>query len=173
MAGIRLVIEELRADVTRTRKDGSRGRLKIDDYGDPKEPEAAIKWLWKCLDRGVERGRALRPGVSGCRRRTVRRADGSPGKQRTYRMHWGSHKDIAAKALKKLASPHLPTSLKALERAVQRVHAGHRSAIEQLSKASPGDAEDESKTAVLEPDGDADAELDDETDERIDAAAQE
>jgi hypothetical protein len=63
-------------------------------------------------------------------------------------MHWGSHKDIAAKALKKFASPHLPTSLKALERAPQRVHAEHRSAIEQLSKASPGDAEGESKTAV-------------------------
>lgn len=37
VAGIRLVVEELRADVTRTRKDGSSGWLKI-DYGDPKDP---------------------------------------------------------------------------------------------------------------------------------------
>jgi len=43
--GVRLVIEELRSDVTRTRKDGSRGRLKF-DYGDP---QAAIRWLWKFI----------------------------------------------------------------------------------------------------------------------------
>jgi hypothetical protein len=35
VAGVRLVVEELRSDVTPTRKDGSRGRLKI-DYGDPR-----------------------------------------------------------------------------------------------------------------------------------------
>ncbi|HEX5924534.1 MAG TPA: hypothetical protein VFY45_11925 [Baekduia sp.] len=34
--GIRLVVDELRADVTRTRKDGTGGRLRI-DYGDPKQ----------------------------------------------------------------------------------------------------------------------------------------
>ena len=46
--GIRLVVEELRADVTKTRKDGSRGRLRI-DYGDPREPLQAIAWMWKFL----------------------------------------------------------------------------------------------------------------------------
>jgi len=34
VSGIRLVIDEFRTDVTKTRKDGSRGRLRI-DYGDP------------------------------------------------------------------------------------------------------------------------------------------
>src|SRR5215211_7108147 len=43
--GVRLVVEELRSDVTKTRKDGSRGRLKF-DYGDP---QAAIRWLWKFI----------------------------------------------------------------------------------------------------------------------------
>jgi hypothetical protein len=47
--GIRLVIEGFRADVTMTLKDGSRGKLRI-DYGDPKEPEKAIAWLWKFID---------------------------------------------------------------------------------------------------------------------------
>jgi hypothetical protein len=41
---------------------------------------------------------------------------------RTYRTQWGSHKDLAAKALRKLAGPHLPASLKQLERAVARAN---------------------------------------------------
>ena len=44
--GIRLVIDELRTDVTKTRKDGSRGRLRY-DYGEHRDPQAAIAWLWK------------------------------------------------------------------------------------------------------------------------------
>ena len=44
--GIRLVVDELRTDVTKTRKDGSRGRLRI-DYGDHRDPQLAIAWLWK------------------------------------------------------------------------------------------------------------------------------
>jgi hypothetical protein len=39
--GIRLVIEEFRTDVTKTRKDGSRGALRV-DYGDPRKPEKAV-----------------------------------------------------------------------------------------------------------------------------------
>ena len=60
--GVRLVVEELRADVTKTRKDGSRGRLRI-DYGDHRDPQAAIAWLWKFIDgaktAGELYGRAL------------------------------------------------------------------------------------------------------------------
>ncbi len=41
-----------------------------------------------------------------------------PASQRTYRQQWGSRNDLAAKALRKLAGPHLPASLKALEKAV-------------------------------------------------------
>jgi hypothetical protein len=48
MAGVRLVIDEFRTDVTKTRKDGSRGKLRI-DYGDAHEPEAPVKWLWKFI----------------------------------------------------------------------------------------------------------------------------
>jgi hypothetical protein len=46
--GIRLVIDELRTDVTKTRKDGSRSRLRY-DYGEHRDPQAAIAWLWKYL----------------------------------------------------------------------------------------------------------------------------
>ena len=47
--GVRLVVDELRSDVTKTRNDGSRGRLRI-DYGDRRDPQAAIAWLWKFID---------------------------------------------------------------------------------------------------------------------------
>jgi hypothetical protein len=43
---VRLAVDELRSDVTQTRKDGSRGRLRI-DYGDHRDPQAALAWLWK------------------------------------------------------------------------------------------------------------------------------
>jgi hypothetical protein len=40
------VVDELRTDVTKTRKDGSRGRMRI-DYGDHRDPQPAVAWLWK------------------------------------------------------------------------------------------------------------------------------
>ena len=56
------MVDDLRADVTRTRKDGSRGRLRV-DYGDARDPQAAVAWLWKFVDgaktAGELYGRAL------------------------------------------------------------------------------------------------------------------
>jgi hypothetical protein len=49
VSGIRLVIEQLRSDVTKTRQDGTPGALRI-DYGSPQTPEEPIAWLWKYLD---------------------------------------------------------------------------------------------------------------------------
>ena len=47
--GVRLVVDDLRSDVTKTRNDGSRGHLRI-DYGDPRDPQAAVAWLWMFID---------------------------------------------------------------------------------------------------------------------------
>ena len=62
VSGIRLVIEEFRADVTKTRKDGSKGALRI-DYGNGREPQEPVRWLWKYVDgaktAGELYGRAL------------------------------------------------------------------------------------------------------------------
>jgi hypothetical protein len=52
-----------------------------------------------------------------------------PASQRTHRQHWASHNDLAAKALKKLAGPHLPASLRELEKAVKRAHAEYDTAV--------------------------------------------
>jgi hypothetical protein len=48
-----------------------------------------------------------------------------PSSQPMPATRWSSHKDVAAKALKKLAGPHLPASLTKLEQAVTRAHAAY------------------------------------------------
>jgi hypothetical protein len=122
--GVRLTIAELRADVTKTRKDGSRGRLRI-DYGDARDPEAAIAWLWKFIDgaktAGELYGRAL--VVIAAEQYANRLV--VPSSQRTPSTRWSSHKDLAAKALAKLAGPHVPASLTKLERAVKRTQSAY------------------------------------------------
>jgi hypothetical protein len=122
--GIRLVIDELRTDVTKTRKDGSRGRLRI-DYGEHRDPHAALTWLWKFIDgaktAGELYGRAL--VVIAAEQHATRLI--VPGSQRMPATRWSSHKDIAAKALKKLAGPHVPATLTRLEQAVKRAHAAY------------------------------------------------
>ena len=127
------MIDELRTDVTKTRKDGSRGRLRI-DYGDYRDPQAALAWLWKFIDgaktAGELYGRAL--VVIAAEQHATRLVVASS--QRMPATRWSSHKDIAAKALRKLAGPHVPTSLAKLERAVKRAH----------------DAYDKAETAIRE-----------------------
>jgi hypothetical protein len=120
--GIRLVIDELRTDVTKTRKDGPRGRLRY-DYGEHRDPQAALAWLWKYIDgaktAGELYGRAL--VVIAAEQYASRLV--VPSSQRMPATRWSSHKDLAAKALKKLAGPHVPASLARLEQAVKRAHA--------------------------------------------------
>lgn len=43
-------------------------------------------------------------------------------------MRWPSHKDHAHKALAKLAGPHLPATLKQVEKAIAKAHAEHEKA---------------------------------------------
>jgi ParB/RepB/Spo0J family partition protein len=120
--GIRYVIGDFRHDVTKSRKDGSRGRLRI-DYGDPRGAETAqpaVAWLWRYVDgaktAGELYGRAL--VVIAAEHYATQLV--VPGGQRGWGERWGSHKDQAIKALEKLAGPHVPASLKAIERAVKK-----------------------------------------------------
>ena len=55
-----------------------------------------------------------------------------PQSQRSHPTRWSSHKDHAAKALKKLAGPHLPASLKELEKAIARAHREHDTAVQHV-----------------------------------------
>jgi hypothetical protein len=68
-----------------------------------------------------------------------------PASQRMPATRWSSRKDIAAKALSKLAGPHAPASLTKLEQAVKRAHAAYdkaeRSACEhQRAEAAAAEA---------------------------------
>ena len=54
-----------------------------------------------------------------------------PQSQRTPATRWSSHKDQAGKALAKLAGPHLPASLKELEKAIKRAHRDYDAAAQQ------------------------------------------
>jgi len=116
------VIDEFRTDVTKTRKDGSRGRLRI-DYGAAKQPDAAIKWLWKFVDGARDAAELYGRGLVVLAAEQYASRLVVPQSQRTPPSGWASHKDHAAKALKKLAGPHLPASLRQLETAVKRAHA--------------------------------------------------
>jgi hypothetical protein len=48
-----------------------------------------------------------------------------PSSQRVPATRWSSHKDAAAKALRKLAGPHVPASLTKLEQAVKRARTAY------------------------------------------------
>jgi ParB/RepB/Spo0J family partition protein len=126
--GVRLLVEELRTDVTKTRKDGSRGRLRY-DYGDHRDPQAAIAWLWKFIDGAKTAnelyGRAL--VVIAAEQHASRLVVN--GSQRTPATRWPSHKDHAAKALRKLCRPAIPATLTQLEKAVERANAEYEQAL--------------------------------------------
>jgi len=168
VSGIRLVIEEFRADVTKTRKDGSKGALRM-DYGNGREPQDPVRWLWKYVDgaktAGEIYGRAL--VVIAAEQYASRLV--VPQSQRTPAIRWSSHKDLAAKALAKLAGPHLPGSLRQLEAAVKRAHEERDRATQRArrsaQRATRAEAAADDTTAAAaqdaEPETDVDVEVDD------------
>jgi hypothetical protein len=114
----------MRTDVTKTRKEGTRGRLRY-EYGEHRDPQAALAWMWKFIDgaktAGELYGRAL--VVIAAEQYATRLV--VPSSQRMPATRWSSHKDLAAKALKKLAGAHVPATLARLEQAVKRAHAAY------------------------------------------------
>jgi ParB/RepB/Spo0J family partition protein len=133
--GVRLVIEEFRTDITKTRKDGSKGALRI-DYGDSRKPEKPTAWLWKFIDgartAGEFYGRAL--VVIAAEQYASRLV--LPSSQQHSPMRWPSHKDQARKALARLAGPHMPATLKQVEKAVAKAHSEHQKATSGRSTTS-------------------------------------
>jgi hypothetical protein len=81
--------------------------------------------------------------------------------QRMPATRWSSHKDIAAKALKKLAGPHVPASLSKLEQAVKRAHGAYDKAEtaareQQRATRPPVDGEADGRAVNDELDEDPD-----------------
>lgn len=104
--GMRLVVEELRADVTKTRKDGTRGRLRSTTAAraSPARQSLGCGNSWR---RG-DRRRAVRPGAGGDRRRAVRQPPRAARQPARSPQPVVLAQDMAAKALRKLAGPNLP-----------------------------------------------------------------
>ena len=116
------------------------------DYGEQRDPQAALAWLWKFVDgaktAGELYGRAL--VVIAAEQYATRLV--VPSSQRMPATRWSSHKDIAAKALKKLAGPHVPATLSGLERAIKRAHATYdkaETAAREQQRAERQRVEDE------------------------------
>jgi hypothetical protein len=67
-----------------------------------------------------------------------------PQSQQHSAMRWPSHRDHARKALAKLAGPHLPATLKQVEKAVAKAHSKHEKAASgrtTTSRAAGGNGE--------------------------------
>jgi hypothetical protein len=83
-----------------------------------------------------------------------------PASQRMPATRWSSHKDIAAKALRKLAGPHIPTSLTRLEQAVMRALAAYDKTLTQAREQQHAETRPVAPTAEEaidgEPNGDPD-----------------
>ena len=86
-----------------------------------------------------------------------------PQSQQHAPMRWSSHKDHARKALAKLAGPHVPATLKQVERAVVKAHAEHERATSHRASTSRA-AVGEIGESVMEPVAGADDVSDDELD---------
>jgi hypothetical protein len=69
-----------------------------------------------------------------------------PSGQQTPATRWSSHKDLADKALKKLAGPHVPASLSKLEQAVKRAHAAFDKAEVQIREQQRAERQPEPET---------------------------
>jgi hypothetical protein len=94
-------------------------------------PTPHSKWLWTFVDGAKTAnelyGRVLM--VIAAEQHAIRLV--VPSSQRMPATRWTSHKDIAAKALRKLAGPHIAASLTKLEQAVKRANTAYDKAETQ------------------------------------------
>jgi hypothetical protein len=173
MSGIRLVIDEFRADITKTRNDGSKGALRI-DYGTGREPQEPLRWLWKYIDGAKTAGELIGRALVVIAAEQYASRLVVPQSQRTHPARWCSHNNLAGKALTKLAAPHLPASLRQLEAAVKRAHEERERATERARTAArrasrAAAAADESAAAAAEEEA---TEAETEVDVSVDEAEQ-
>ncbi len=151
--GVRMIVEDFRSDVTKTKKDGTRGMLRI-DYGNPADSTATRRWLWKYLDAaktaGELYGRAL--VIIAAEKYALRLV--VPVSQQHLPIRWSARKDQAEKALAKLVGPHLPASYTQLERAIAHAKADRDKQIAALRQQAV------SARAVVGEDDSVDEDLD-------------
>jgi hypothetical protein len=87
-----------------------------------------------------------------------------PTSKRGYPIRWGSRSDHVAKALRKLAGPHLPATLRKLEQAVKRANSDYDKAVttpRTAAASQPPDSDDGDQAPEIEErdDGDGDSDV--------------
>jgi ParB/RepB/Spo0J family partition protein len=165
--GIRVVIDEFRTDVTKTRKDGSRGAVRI-DYGDPRKPEQPIAWIWKWLDSAKTAGDLYGRAIVVLAAEQYASRLVVPASQQHPAMPWSSHRDHARKALTKLAGPHIPATLKQLEKAVARAKTEHEQATRVATSRRGSSSAAVDETAIASDVDVTDEQVNDQTEEALD-----
>jgi hypothetical protein len=111
-----------------------------------------LKWLWKFLDGARSAGDLYGRAIMVIAAEQYASRLVVPQSQRSAPIRWSSHKDHASKALRKLAGPHLPASLRQLESAVKRADAEYARAERQAH-----DARRTADEASVDPGGSQDA----------------
>jgi hypothetical protein len=108
---------------------------------DPRKPEKAIAWIWKWLDSAKSAGDVYGRAIVVLAAEQYASRLVVPASQQHPPMRWSSHRDHASKALAKLAGPHIPASLKQLEKAIARAKAEHEHATRPVGgRPSSGSA---------------------------------
>ena len=155
MRGIRLVIEEFRADVTKTLKDGSRGKLRI-DYGDPKQPDRRSLGCGSSSTAPRPPASYMAAHSSSSPLSSTRAGWSFPQASSSAQSAGHRTRDHAAKALQKLAGPHLPATLTQLEKAIAKAGAELHEAQRKAAIESPDRTDACDSTARSCPDAGAD-----------------
>jgi ParB/RepB/Spo0J family partition protein len=147
--GVRLVIEEFRTDVTKTKKDNTRGALRM-DYGNPQDSTATREWMWKYLQAAKTAGELYGRALVIISAEHYATGLVVPASQQHPPLAWSSRKGYAQKALAKLAGPHLPATLKALEKSVAKAKRDHDKTLAAIAENQTAAA---AAAATAEPDG--------------------
>ncbi len=99
----------------------------------------------------------IRDGSTGARwwRSTAERYGASrsvlPAAQRQHPQHYGSHKDLAEKALAKLAGPHIPGPMKQLAKAIDAAHAALHKAEDATRNGRDGTVATDEPDPTVQP----------------------
>jgi hypothetical protein len=118
------VIDELRTDVTKTRKDGTRGRLRY-DYGDHRDPQAAIAWLGKYIDGAKTAGELYGRAVVVIAAEQYASRLVVASSQRMPATRWSRTRTSPPSRSRSSPGRTSPASLTRLEEAVKRAHAAY------------------------------------------------
>lgn len=81
-----------------------------------------MRWLWKFVDGAKTAGELYGRALVVIAAEHYASQLVVPNSQRSSQQSWGSHKGHAVKALERLAGPHVPASLKAIEKAVKQAN---------------------------------------------------